>query len=142
MLAIAVDAKDQLTHGHIRRVQRHTRAVADLGGMEIPLGARILSVVDCFDALTSDRPYRPRMTDDEAIEILRSRKGTFYDPAVVEKFIELIPELQRSDATVRPDRDAQARGSQMPRRRRSVRLSFGIRRSFRSDSYRVSSRLT
>ena len=36
----------------------------------IPIGARILSVVDCFDALTSDRPYRPRMADTEAIRIL------------------------------------------------------------------------
>ena len=166
MLAIAVDAKDQVTHGHIRRVQQHTLAVAralgvtgsarseshgggrpaarhretggarlhaqqaerahpaefalikstrhgrahsdgrripvpncaaraapseqwdgrgypdGLAGTEIPIGARILSVVDCFDALTSDRPYRPRLTDDAAIEILRSRRGTFYDPAI------------------------------------------------------------
>src|SRR5438094_469203 len=93
MLAIAVDAKDQVTHGHIRRVQRHR-----LVGAEIPIGARILSVVDCFDALTSDRPYRSRLSDERAMEILRSRKGTFYDPAIVEKFIELIPALRREDA--------------------------------------------
>jgi len=183
MLAIAVDAKDQVTHGHIRRVQRHTIAVAkalgvsgavdlkaieagallhDIGklavpdyvlnkpssltraehdtmkkhvtmgariltavdfpypvvpivryhheqwdgrgypdglvGTEIPVGARILSVVDCFDALTSDRPYRPRLSDERAMDILRSRKGAFYDPAIVEKFIELIPALRREDA--------------------------------------------
>jgi putative nucleotidyltransferase with HDIG domain len=182
MLAIAVDAKDQVTHGHIRRVQRHTLAIAaavgvtdprelkaieagallhDIGklavpdyilnkptsltpaefelikkhpsmgariltavefpypivpivrhhheqwdgrgypdglvGTEIPLGARILAVVDCFDALTSDRPYRPRLSDDQAIAILRSRKGTFYDPTVVERMIALIPELRRDD---------------------------------------------
>ena len=36
-----------------------------LKGADIPLGARILSVVDCFDALTSDRPYRRRMTDEQ-----------------------------------------------------------------------------
>ncbi len=44
-----------------------------LKGEEIPLGARILSVVDCFDALTSDRPYRPKMTSAEAGAILRER---------------------------------------------------------------------
>ena len=193
MLAIAVDAKDQVTHGHIRRVQRHTLAVAaalgvtdtrelkaieagallhDIGklvvpdyvlnkpsalthaefetmkkhasmgariltavdfpypivpivrhhheqwdgrgypdglvSVEIPLGARILAVVDCFDALTSDRPYRPRLTDERAIEILRSRTATFYDPAVVEKFIELIPQLRRDDAASSDHRDGHA----------------------------------
>src|SRR5207253_6542092 len=41
-----------------------------LSGTEIPIGARILSVVDCFDALTSDRPYRPRLSDEEALAIL------------------------------------------------------------------------
>ena len=57
-----------------------------LKGLEIPIGARILSVVDCYDALTSDRPYRAGMTDDEALNIIRARRGTFYDPAVVDKF--------------------------------------------------------
>ncbi len=66
-------------------------------GPEIPLGARILAVVDCFDALTSDRPYRARLTDPQAIGILRSRRGTFYDPGVVEKFIELLPTLREAD---------------------------------------------
>jgi diguanylate cyclase (GGDEF)-like protein/putative nucleotidyltransferase with HDIG domain len=60
-----------------------------LRGTDIPIGARILSVVDCFDALTSDRPYRPRLTDDEAIEILVSRRGTMYDPLIVDKFISV-----------------------------------------------------
>ena len=44
-------------------------------GTAIPLGARILSVVDCFDALTSDRPYRRRMTDQQALAIVRSDAG-------------------------------------------------------------------
>src|SRR5689334_16876715 len=46
---------------------------AGIKGTEIPIGARILSVVDCFDALTSDRPYRPRLSDDDALEILLQR---------------------------------------------------------------------
>jgi putative nucleotidyltransferase with HDIG domain len=57
-----------------------------LKGLEIPIGARILSVVDCYDALTSDRPYRAGMTDDEALAIIRARRGTFYDPDVVDMF--------------------------------------------------------
>ncbi len=182
-LAIAVDAKDQVTHGHIRRVQRHTLALAralgmtddvelkaleassllhdvgklavpdyvlnkpgsltqaefdriklhaakgaeiltavgfpypvvpivrhhheqwdgrgypdGLSGDNIPLGARILTVVDCFDALTSDRPYRRRMPDEDATAILQERSGTMYDPRVVDVFITLLPSLRRTDA--------------------------------------------
>jgi putative nucleotidyltransferase with HDIG domain len=60
-----------------------------VSGDAIPLGARILSVVDCFDALTSDRPYRRRMTDEAALDILRERRGRMYDPHVVDTFIEI-----------------------------------------------------
>jgi putative nucleotidyltransferase with HDIG domain len=60
-----------------------------LKGTEIPIGARILSVVDCFDALTSDRPYRPRMTNDAAIRILLERRGSMYDPLMVDTFIRV-----------------------------------------------------
>ena len=177
-LAMAVDAKDQITHGHIRRVQvfatelarrlgvsdesqqkaiaaaallhdmgklaipehilnkpgpltdaefermkQHADLGADLlssirfpypvvpivrhhhenwdgtgypssiGGTDIPLGARILSVVDCFDALTSDRPYRPRLTTEDAFDILRKRRGAMYDPLVVDTFIRAYSEI-------------------------------------------------
>src|SRR3954453_3868400 len=173
-LAMAIDAKDQVTHGHIRRVQAHATTLAkevgvrdqnllkaieaaallhDMGklavpeyilnkpgklteaefekmklhasvgadilsaidfpypvvpivrhhhenwdgtgypdkisGTAIPFGARILSVVDCFDALTSDRPYRPRLTDKDALKILNDRRGTMYDPLVVDTFLRV-----------------------------------------------------
>ncbi len=206
-LAIAVDAKDQVTHGHIRRVQRHTVALAralgvtdavelkaleaasllhdvgklavpdyvlnkpgalspseferiklhaakgaeilttvefpypvvpivrhhheqwngsgypdGLSGESIPLGARILTVVDCFDAVTSDRPYRRKLTDEAAIGILLSRRGTMYDPAVVDAFIELVPALRRNDRYLESGvehgkgvSDAEARQSALPR---------------------------
>ena len=45
--------------------------------------------MDCFDALTSDRPYRPRLTDAEALEILNQRRGTMYDPLVVDTFVRI-----------------------------------------------------
>jgi diguanylate cyclase (GGDEF)-like protein/putative nucleotidyltransferase with HDIG domain len=173
-LAMAIDAKDQVTHGHIRRVQAHATSLAravgvrdeillkaieaaallhDMGklavpeyilnkpgkltetefekmklhagvgadilsaidfpypvvpivrhhhenwdgtgypsglrGTDIPIGARVLSVVDCFDALTSDRPYRPKMSDDEALAILIQRRGSMYDPLVVDTFMRV-----------------------------------------------------
>ncbi len=64
-----------------------------LKGTEIPIGARILSVVDCFDALTSHRPYRPQLSNEEALEILRNRSGSMYDPLVVETFERVYAEL-------------------------------------------------
>src|SRR6185437_13483294 len=56
-------------------------------GEDIPIGARILSVADCFDALTSDRPYRRALTDEAALDIIRERSGKMYDPRVVDTFI-------------------------------------------------------
>ena len=58
-----------------------------LKGADIPLGARILSVVDGFDALTSDRPYRRRMSEADALKIIVDRRGTMYDPVVVDAFL-------------------------------------------------------
>jgi putative nucleotidyltransferase with HDIG domain len=75
-----------------------------LKGEEIPLGARILSVVDCFDALTSDRPYRGRMTEQEALHIILDRRGIQYDPAVVDAFIACYDRIM-------PPRDAAPRPS-------------------------------
>lgn len=57
-----------------------------LRGEEIPIGARILSIVDCYDALTSDRPYRSAMTESEALDIIRARRGTMYQPLLVDVF--------------------------------------------------------
>lgn len=66
---------------------------AGISGIDIPIGARILSVVDCFDALTSDRPYRPRLEISEATTILLARRGSMYDPLVVDTFVQLQPTL-------------------------------------------------
>ena len=67
---------------------------AGLKGEEIPLGARILSVVDYFDALMAERPYHKAMSFDAAIGLLQQEAGKGLDPLVVEKFVELIPALQ------------------------------------------------
>jgi putative nucleotidyltransferase with HDIG domain len=201
-LALAIDAKDQVTHGHIRRVQRYTMALGNalgvkderlldalraaallhdtgklavpeyilnkpgpltasefermkvhaavgadilknidfpypvepivryhheawdgsgypegLKGTAIPLGARILSVVDCYDALTSDRPYRPRMTREQAVQVLRERRGKSYDPWVLDQFIGILDQLERAEAAERLKNPEQApvhTGAQAP----------------------------
>jgi diguanylate cyclase (GGDEF)-like protein/putative nucleotidyltransferase with HDIG domain len=184
-LAMAIDAKDQITHGHIRRVQHYATALAkkmgvrdaaqlqaieaasllhDMGklavpeyilnkpgpltpaefekmklhssvgadilsaidfpypvvpivrhhhecwdgsgypdglaGADIPIGARILSVVDCYDALTSDRPYRPRLSDADAMRILVDRRGTMYDPIVVDTFSRVHASIAPTEISV------------------------------------------
>lgn len=65
-----------------------------LKGSDIPVGARILSVVDCFDALASDRQYRKAMPADKVIETIRQRAGKDFDPRVVEMLAEQYPELE------------------------------------------------
>ena len=198
-LAMAIDAKDQITHGHIRRVQQYAVGLAkeigvaeeaqlnaieaasllhDMGklavpeyilnkpgpltaaefdkiklhasvgadilsaidfpypvvpivrhhhenwdgtgypdglkGTDIPIGARILSVVDCYDALTSDRPYRPRLSYSEAIRVLTERRGTMYDPLVVETFLRVhasIAAEEWDESAMREGLSAIARGA-------------------------------
>lgn len=61
-----------------------------LKGEQIPLSARIFAVADCWDALTNDRTYRKAWTRAEAMEHIKNRAGTDFDPQVVEKFLEII----------------------------------------------------
>ncbi|MBC8515442.1 HD domain-containing protein [bacterium] len=63
-----------------------------LKGEEIPLGARIISVVDTFDAITTDRPYRKKRTEEEAIGILQENGGSQFDPQVVTVFCGVLSE--------------------------------------------------
>jgi diguanylate cyclase (GGDEF)-like protein len=63
-----------------------------LRGTEIPLGSRIISVCDAYDAMTSERPYRTRVSHDDAIAELRACSGTQFDPQVVETFVEVCTE--------------------------------------------------
>jgi HD-GYP domain-containing protein (c-di-GMP phosphodiesterase class II) len=58
-----------------------------LHGKDIPLAARIACVADSFDAMTSDRSYRPRYTLYKALEELERCKGTQFDPELVDIFI-------------------------------------------------------
>lgn len=61
-----------------------------LRGEEIPLAARIFAIVDVWDAITTDRPYRKGWSNEAAIQHIRSESGRHFDPDVVENFIELV----------------------------------------------------
>ena len=60
-----------------------------MAGEEVPLGARIIFVCDAFHAMTSDRPYRAAMPEDEAVRRLLEAAGTQFDPEVVRVFVDL-----------------------------------------------------
>lgn len=61
-----------------------------LKGEEIPLSARIFAIIDVWDALSSDRPYRPAWPEDRIIPHLQEQSGKHFDPAVVDAFLELL----------------------------------------------------
>jgi len=63
-----------------------------LAGEEIPLAARIVAVVDVWDALSTDRPYKKAYDQPTAREILRKSRGAFFDPALVDLFLEILDE--------------------------------------------------
>src|SRR5690606_28013615 len=65
-----------------------------LKGEEIPLGARILAVVDCYDALRSDRPYRPELSRELTLDYIQQEAGRAYDPKIVEILVNNIAELE------------------------------------------------
>ncbi len=69
-----------------------------LGGQQIPLGARILSVVESYAAMLHDRPNRPALTRDEALNTLEENWGLRYDPEVVKMFIQAVEEDVRNGA--------------------------------------------
>jgi len=61
-----------------------------VSGADIPLGARILAVADAFDAMTSDRPYRAAMSEEEAIEEIKLCSDTQFDPVITDVFLTAI----------------------------------------------------
>jgi putative two-component system response regulator len=61
-------------------------------GVEIPAAARLFAIVDVWDALTSDRPYRPAWSKEEALAYVRDQSGKHFDPQVVDLFFKMIEE--------------------------------------------------
>lgn len=59
-------------------------------GKDIPLLSRIIAVVDAYDAMTADRPYRKAMTKEAAVNEIRNNAGTQFDPEIADIFIDII----------------------------------------------------
>jgi HD-GYP domain-containing protein (c-di-GMP phosphodiesterase class II) len=67
-----------------------------LKGEQIPLPARIFAIIDVWDALNSDRPYRKAWSKEKALNYIRNQAGKHFDPVVVEKFLLLLESPQAS----------------------------------------------
>lgn len=74
-----------------------------LAGEAIPLEARIVSVADAFDALTSKRVYKPPFTLEKALSILEEEKGTHFDPKIVDAFGDILPQIREILAQYNPE---------------------------------------
>lgn len=72
-----------------------------ISGEDIPLSARITTVVDIYDALRSRRPYKGPWTHDEAVEEIRRSAGSVLDPAIVEAFLSMEPDIEMIAASYR-----------------------------------------
>ncbi len=65
-----------------------------LKGKDIPEVARIVSIIDVYDALVHDRIYRPAIPEDKSLEIMEKDKGTHFDPDIFEIFLNVLPQLR------------------------------------------------
>ncbi len=101
-------------HGHHERWDGKGYP-AGLKGEQIPLGARILAIVDHFDALTSERPSHRALSKGEALDVLRTEAGFAFDPHLVDLFVENLPSL-----------DDEARQQIEPARRLSFAALSGV----------------
>ena len=83
-----------------------------LRGQAIPLGARVIAVVDCYDALTSDRPYRRALSHSAAAAMIVERRGTMYDADIVDAFLRIEP--RRRSGSPRQNVDGPRRRADPP----------------------------
>ena len=100
-----------------------------LAGEEIPLAARIIFVCDAFSAMTQDRVYRKRMSDEEALAELAANAGGQFDPDVAAALIKVIKEREPEVAAVEQLRPVvQAAAAPAPAHRRGSRRRPMVRR--------------
>ena len=83
-------------------------------GHDIPVGARILAIVDCYDALTSHRPYRRALGHDSAIAMIYERRGTMFDPEFTDAFLQIVWQLRPTSGIYRPGKRLQPPPAPMP----------------------------
>ena len=81
-------------------------------GEAIPLESRIVAVADVFDALTSNRPYRPARPEEEALTIMAATVGSHFDPRVHAAFVRSLPEIRAAAARFADDRVVPISGGQ------------------------------
>jgi HD-GYP domain-containing protein (c-di-GMP phosphodiesterase class II) len=86
------------TFQHVAELVRHHHERFDgggypagLAGVGIPLGSRVICVVDAYDAMTTERPYRPAMSPEVALDEVRRCSGTQFDPEIVTTFVSSFP---------------------------------------------------
>ena len=91
-------AKDIAYHHHERWDGRGYPS--GLKGKSIPLSARIVSLADVYDALTSARPYKPAFSHEKAMKIIMEGKGSQFDPTVVEAFLRQVDKIRRLGQTL------------------------------------------
>ncbi len=95
MVELAPIADSILSHHEWYNGEGYPRG---LQGEEIPRLARILSVVDAFDSMTTDRPYRPAMSEEEVLSRIEGAAGQQFDPEVVEALLQVICDKNRVDS--------------------------------------------
>jgi putative nucleotidyltransferase with HDIG domain len=77
-----------------------------LRGEAIPIGARVVAIVDCYDAMTSDRPYRRATSHASAVAMIHARRGTSYDADIVDAFLRIESHLRSGAPRARVRRAA------------------------------------
>ncbi len=70
-----------------------------LAGTDIPVACRVLAIVDAYDAMTTDRPYRRALTHEEALARIRRGAGTQFDPELVERFVSTVGDMRSPKAS-------------------------------------------
>jgi diguanylate cyclase (GGDEF)-like protein/putative nucleotidyltransferase with HDIG domain len=73
-----------------------------IAGEDIPVGARILTIVDYYDAVTTDRPYHKALSHESAIGLLKHESGRALDPTLVQMFVDIVPRLLTDADAVEP----------------------------------------
>ncbi len=78
-----------------------------LAGEEIPESGRIVALADVYDALVMDRVYRPAIPEPEALAMMTSNRGSYFDPTLFDRFMDLLPEIRRIRQEVQDDKPSE-----------------------------------